>query len=87
MPCEAPCFVNLWPAVEYCKASKQNGLWKSKESLIVYARLNPESYGAWVLKAQTADITSINSTNLPQFDDDVCTSVLQQLADWEGLDD
>jgi hypothetical protein len=61
--------------------------WKSKESLIVYARLNPESYGAWVLKAQTADITSINSTNLPQFDDDVCTSVLQQLADWEGLDD
>ena len=61
--------------------------WKSKESLIVYARLNPESYGAWILKAQTADVTSISSTNLPQFDDDVHSSVLQQLADWDGLND
>jgi hypothetical protein len=61
--------------------------WKSKESLDVYARLNPETYGMWILKAQVADISSISTTNLPQFDDDVCAAVLTQLADWEGITD
>ena len=61
--------------------------WKSKESLAIYARLNPETYGEWILKAQAADVSSISTTNLPQFDDDVCAAVLTQLADWEGNTD
>ena len=55
--------------------------WKSKESLVVYARLNPESYGAWIAKARLADVTSIQTTNLPPIDDHTYAAVLSQMVD------
>ena len=58
--------------------------WKSTQSLIIYARLNPETYGSWVMKAHTATVSSIQTANLPAFDDAACAAVLAQLADSEG---
>ena len=58
--------------------------WKSAESLVIYARLNPEPYGSWVLKAHTASVSSIQTANLPAFDDAACASILTELADSEG---
>ena len=60
--------------------------WRSRASLDIYARLNAEDYGAWILKAQGANISSISSANLPQVDDAVRASILSGLAEWEGLD-
>jgi len=59
--------------------------WKSKESLIIYARLNAEEYGRWVMKAQAASISSVQTRNLPQVDDTNMAAVLEQLAEWEGI--
>ena len=39
-------------------------------------------YGAWVLKAQTAVLTSIASRNLPPLDDDVHAAILNEVAVW-----
>ena len=58
--------------------------WKSTQSLIIYARLNPETYGSWVMKAHTATVSSIQTANLPAFDDAACAAILAQLADSEG---
>ena len=59
--------------------------WKSKESLDIYARLNVEEYGLWVMKAQAASITSVQTRSLPQLDDANMAAVLEQLAEWEGV--
>ena len=56
--------------------------WKSPSSLAIYARLNPETYSAWVLNAQTAVLTSIASRNLPPLDDDVHAAILNEVAVW-----
>ena len=61
--------------------------WKSAESLVVYARLNPETYGAWIVKAQMAPVSSVASRNLPQIDDSVHASILANLANWSGVNE
>ena len=55
--------------------------WKSAESLVIYARLNAEAYGDWVLKALSARISSIQTANLPPLDDADCAALLNAVAD------
>ena len=57
--------------------------WKSADSLAIYARLNAEAYSSWVLKAQSATLSSIASRSLPQIDDEVHATILAQVANWE----
>ena len=45
--------------------------WQSTESLHIYARMNPEEYIGWILKASEAKATSVMSKNLPTIDADV----------------
>ena len=54
--------------------------WKSLESLAIYARLNAEEYGKWVLMALSARISSIQTANLPQIDDADCVALLNEVA-------
>ena len=54
--------------------------WKSPESLVIYARLNAEAYGDWVLSALSARISSVQTANLPPSDDADCAALLTEVA-------
>ena len=54
--------------------------WKSPESLVIYARLNAEAYGDWVLSALSARISSVQTANLPPIDDADCAALLTEVA-------
>ena len=54
--------------------------WKSPESLVIYARLNAETYGDWVLSALQARISSVQTANLPPIDDADCAALLTEVA-------
>ena len=62
--------------------------WKSAESLVIYARMNAESYGGWVIKASSALLSSVQTNNLPVIDDDGTARVLRSLQgmDWANSD-
>ena len=42
--------------------------WQTEDSLRLYARLGKKSYGGWLLKAQSADISSVSAQDLPVFE-------------------
>ena len=54
----------------------------------IYARMNAESYGAWVIKASSALLSSVQSHNLPVIDDEATARVLRSLQgmDWANTD-
>ena len=54
--------------------------WKSPESLVIYARLNAEAYGDWVLSALSARISSVQTANLPPIDDADCAALPTEVA-------
>jgi len=62
--------------------------WKSAESLVIYARMNAESYGGWIIKASSALLSSVQTNNLPMIDDDGTARVLRSLQgmDWANTD-
>jgi hypothetical protein len=62
--------------------------WKSVESLLIYARMNAESYGEWLIKAQSASLSSVQTNNLPVIDDGGTARVLRSLQgmDWANTD-
>ena len=43
--------------------------WRSVESVLIYARLNPDDYAAWVTRAMLQTTTSTTTRNLPVIDD------------------
>ena len=59
-------------ACKACPATIQALLrWRSAEALAIYARIDVKDYRDWLVKASTADILSVRTTNLPVSDSDV----------------
>ena len=54
--------------------------WRSPAALDAYARLNPEDYARWLIKASQANASSILVTNLPVIDADTTIASLQTIA-------
>ena len=52
--------------------------WKSKESLLVYARMNDGERSDWVLSSMTQTVNSTVAAHLPQLDADAWVAALQE---------
>ena len=52
--------------------------WKSKESLLVYARMNDGERSDWVLSSMTQTVDSTVAAHLPQLDADAWVAALQE---------
>ena len=61
--------------------------WRSPGSVLIYARLGPEVYGNWVLKAQAAKVDATTARNMPRTDyDGVFTMLNEGVAlNWEEV--
>jgi len=60
--------------------------WRSPGSVLLYGRMGPTDYGAWVLKAQQAKVDATTARNLPRLDYDGVFEILNEgvQLDWES---
>ena len=54
--------------------------WKSNQSIVIYARLEPHAYADWVDKAMLQSTSSTTARDLPTINDDVRVASFAQAA-------